>query len=120
MLDIRHGHRLDAPGVVDQDLTVDAELLVKPVLAADALLRDFAHREHVVFIQAPGLAGTDLPEIGQGRVVPEQIAVGVFVELGDAHAVTVGPGLLGNDIHRDLGQVEVCADAHGGGDAGGL
>ena len=52
-------------------------------------------------------------------MVPQLQTEGCFVQLGDADAVPVGGGVLGGDVHRKLGEVEVGADAGGGGDAGG-
>ena len=49
---------------------------------------------------------------------PEGFAVFLFVELGDASAVFVGFDVLCDDVHGDFGEVEVGADAGGGGDAG--
>ena len=69
--------------------------------------------------QAAGLARAELPEVRERRVVPEETAVGELVQLRDAHAVPVGGGLLGHDVHRHLGEIEVRPDAHRRGDAGG-
>ena len=49
---------------------------------------------------------------------PEQPTVRHFVELGDAHAFGVGGNMFGHDVHGHFGQVQVGADACGGGDAG--
>ncbi len=49
---------------------------------------------------------------------PQQAAVAHLVQLRDAHPVPVGLDMLGDDIHRDLAQIEVTPDARGGGDAG--
>ena len=50
-------------------------------------------------------------------MVPEQAAIAHLVELGDAGPIRAGGYVLGNDIHRDLGKVEVCAEADRGRDA---
>ena len=42
-LDILHPHRLDAPGVIDQDFPVNAEFLIKPLFIQDGSLRHFPH-----------------------------------------------------------------------------
>lgn len=60
----------------------------------------------------------DPPEVGKWPVPPEQPAVRHFVELGDAHAFGVGGNMFGHDVHGHFGQVQVGADACGGGDAG--
>ena len=51
-------------------------------------------------------------------MVPQLLAVGALVEFGDAHAVLVGGDVFGHDVHGDLGQIEIAADAGSGGDAG--
>ena len=103
VLDVRHGDRFDAPGVVDQDLAVDPEGLIEEFLVPEAAARHLAHRLHVRVHQAPGRARPDLPEIRQRLMVPKQIFVGFFVQFGDADAVPVGGTLLGDDIHGYLG-----------------
>ena len=60
----------------------------------------------------------DPPEVGKWPVPPEQPTVRHFVELGDAHAFGVGGNMFGHDVHGHFGQVQVGADACGGGDAG--
>ena len=50
-------------------------------------------------------------------MIPQLAAVRGFVELGNAHAMLVGRHTLGHDVHGYLAQVEVAADAGGGGDA---
>ena len=50
-------------------------------------------------------------------MVPQESPVAHLVELGNAHAVGIGLRLLGHDVHRHLGEIEVGADAGSGGDA---
>ena len=47
-------------------------------------------------------------------MVPEQAAIAHLVELGDACPIRAGGYMLGNDIHRDLGKVEVGAETDRG------
>ena len=49
---------------------------------------------------------------------PELFPEGHLIECCDANAVFVGPGLLGFDIHGDLGEEEIGADARRRRDAG--
>ena len=51
-------------------------------------------------------------------MIPQQAPVRRLVEFGDAHPVRPGRDVLGDDIHGNLGQVQVRPDAGGGGDAG--
>ena len=53
-------------------------------------------------------------------MVPEQVAEGLLVQLGNPDAFGVGWDVLCDDVHRQLAEVEVAADAGRGGDAGGV
>ena len=119
IFDITHADRLYPPGMVDKDLGVYSKGLVEPFLVDLGALCHITHGVHVMALQAPCLAGTYLPEVREGFVVPEQYPVAFLIKLGDAHPVFVGDGLFGNDVHGYFGQVKVGADADGGGDAGG-
>ena len=52
-----------------------------------------------------------------GHRLPTCSAVGLFVELGYPDAVAVRCHLFRHNVHGHLGQIEVGADAGGGGDA---
>ena len=116
ILDIRDGDRVAAPGVGDQDLAVDAEGLVKPLLIPLGTAGNIAHGIEPGLLQPPRLARPDHPEGRERTVIPEKIFIAVLVQFGDPHAVPVGRGFLRHDIHRDLGKVEIGPDADGGGD----
>ena len=110
--------------MVDQQLRVDAEhaveqlLIIKCVRRTGRAARKIAHRVNALRFQLPGDAGTDAPEIGQRPVLPERFAVLQLVQLGNAHAVCIRLGVLGFNVHSDLGKVEIRADPGCGGDAG--
>ena len=106
--------------MVDQDFGVDPELLKQQIFFGDAGPRQFAHRVNPVLVQPLGDARPDLPEVGEGLVVPEQVAEGLLVQLGNPDAFGVGWDVLCDDVHRQLAEVEVAADAGRGGDAGGV
>ena len=120
VFDIAQARGLDAPGVVDEQLRVDAEQVVEIALVGQRHGGHVAHGVQAAALQRPGRAGADVPEIRQRAVGPEQQLVVRFVQLGDAHAVLVGGFLLRHDVHAHLRQVQVRADAHGGSDAGGI
>ena len=42
---------------------------------------------------------------------PQQLSVFHFIQLCNADAVLVGLGLLRHDVHGDLGEIQICADA---------
>ena len=102
--------------MVDQDFSVDTKLLIEPFFVLYGTERHFSHRIHVILLQAVGLAGTDLPEIGKWFVVPEPEAVGAFVQLCDTDAILVRRSFFCDDVHGDLGKIQVGADPDSGGD----
>ena len=110
VLDIRHGDRLDAPGMIQQDLSVDTEFLIKELLVPLRPLRDIAHGVHVTLVQPAGFSRSDLPEVRQRPMVPEQKLVTVLVQLCDPDAVLVRRVLLRHDIHGNFRQVQVRPD----------
>ena len=116
--DILHPDGLDAPGVIDQDLSVDPESLIKEFLIPDAAPGDLSHGRQVRSVQSPRLARPDLPEIGQRLVLPEEIFIRLLVQLRDPYAVFIRRPFLGHDIHGHLGQIQLGPDAHGGRDPG--
>ena len=115
---IRHGHRFDPPGVVDQDLAVDSKYLIKYPFVPLGPRGDIAHRIQLAGLQTAGCPGSDLPEIRDRLMVPEKVAIGVLVQLCYPYAVFVRSRFLGDDVHGDFCQVKVSADARGGGNAG--
>ena len=106
--DVRKQRRFASPRVIDQQFRVDAEDLVKDVLGQ---ARDPFHGADAEFFEPLRRARTDPPEIGQGLVPPEFLAVGFFVERGDE----IGRPLR-HYIHRDLREVQVGTDARRRGD----
>ena len=51
-------------------------------------------------------------------MVPEQIPVTVFIQLRNPDSVRIRRGFFRDNIHGDLGQIEVCADSDSRGDSG--
>ena len=51
-------------------------------------------------------------------MIPKQLAIAHFVKLGDADTVRVRGNMLGPDIHGDLRQIQIGADACRRGDTG--
>src|SRR5699024_6068431 len=119
-VDLLHAAGLDAPGVVDQNFRVHPELPVEHIFVVEAGTGQFPHGVDAVLFQPAHRAGAHLPEVGQGLVVPQQVTEGVLVQLRDADAVLVGGGVLGGNVHSQLGQVKVGANTRRGGDAGGV
>ena len=123
-LDIGDRARLPAPRVVDQQLRLHAEhpveqiFVIKFVRPAERAAGDITHRIEALRLELPGVSAADAPEIGQRPVAPERLPVAALVERGDAHAVFIRRGMLGADVHGDLGQIQVRPDPGGRGDAG--
>ena len=110
-LDVLHAHGFDAPCMVDEDLGVDAELLVERLLGSHGKL---AHGVDAHAREPAHGALADTPEISERLVVPEGRLVALLVEL----AKEVG-AVLCRDVEGDLGEVEVGSDATACGDARG-
>ena len=51
-------------------------------------------------------------------MIPEEKLIAVLIQLRDPHTVPVRRGLLRDGVHAHLGEIQVCADAHRGGDPG--
>ena len=99
--------------MVDDQLGVDAEGFVEPVLAigVERGTRNVAQSEKLHRLELLRDAFTDAPEIRQRAVCPELFPEGHLVERRDANAVLIGFGFLGFDVHGDLGEEEIGADA---------
>ena len=113
-----HCARFPAPCVVDQELRVDAEGLIEDVFTANAASCDVAHCPYPHVLKLCRIAAADSPEVRERPVVPELITVAHFIQLRNAYAVFIRRRFFGHDVHRDLGEIEVGADAGRGGDAG--
>ena len=70
VFNVRHGHRIDAPGVGDKDLTIDPELFVEPLLIILRLLSDVTHGEEVGPFQCVSFPWPQHPEVRQRTVIP--------------------------------------------------
>ena len=67
-LDSFNRARLPAPCVVNQQLRILAEELVKQVFICDGTTGNIAHREHPVLFKLLGISFAYPPEIGEGLV----------------------------------------------------
>ena len=124
-LDVLYPAGFPAPGVVDEELGVDAEQPVEQLLVVvfagfpEGAAGDVAHGVKSGGFQLPGVALAHPPEVRQGAVIPELFPVAQLIQLGDADAVLIRRNVLRHDVHGHLAEVEVAADARRGGDAGG-
>ena len=109
--------------MVDEQLRVDTEHLIKQLLVAvfvrpaDGAFCDVAHRVDADGLELFGVASPNTPEVRQRTVLPELSAVAHFVKLRNADAVFIRRNVLCHDVHGDLAEIEVCADARRGRDA---
>ena len=113
LLDIRYRHRLPAPCVVNDQLRVDPKGFIKFIFAdwIERGTRYVAQGIKAHRFELFGDASADAPEICQRAMRPELFPKGRLIKRRNAHAVPVGLGLLGLDIHGDLGQKKIGADA---------
>ena len=110
-LDVRKGTRLPPPCMVDQQLGVGAEQAVKQLLVIKiAFLSQrtachIAHGIQPVRLQFFGIAAPDPPKICQRLVFPQQAAIALLIQFGNAHAVFVRRDMLCLHVHRHLGKI---------------
>ena len=105
-MDVLHGDGLPSPCVVDQKLRVHTELPVEGLLVC---LRDPAHGADPETLKPGSRPFPDAPEIRERLVIPERLAVGFLVQYPDEIVC-----VLGCDVQRDLGQIQVRTDPAGG------
>ena len=101
-LDVRHGHALPPPGVIDQKLRVHAEHLIKHVLVR---LRHILHGQKPKASQAVHRAASDPPEIRQRPMLPQGLPVQLFRQETDMIL-----RVLGRNVKRHLRQIQVRSD----------
>ena len=102
--------------MVDEDLAVDPESLIKEFFVINASLGNVAHGEHAVFLQTVCLSRADLPEVRERSVLPEKVLVRIFIQLCDPYAVPVRRRFFCRDVHGYLGEIQVGPDSDRCGD----
>ena len=123
-LDLGNGAGLITPRMVDQQLGVYAEQLKQKLLVIIILRTphgtagNIAHGVQPGPVQLFGIARAHTPKIRERCVIPQFFTVAALGKLGHAHALCIGGHVLGHDIHGHLAQIQVGANACGGGDAG--
>ena len=85
--------------MVDENLSVYTELLVKDLRKVNAGSCQLTHRMDAMLFQSADGAGTGLPKVRERLVIPEQIPEGFFVKRCNADAVLVRSSVLGGDVH---------------------
>ena len=108
--DIGDGGGLPAPGVIDEQLRIHAEGPVEHILVRRS---QFSHAVYPHAGEPCRRTGAHAPEIRNGPVLPEKPPVALLCEPGYAAG-----RMFGENVQRDLGQVQIGAYAAGGGDAG--
>ena len=104
--------------MVDENFCVHAEDLIQTIFPVDGKPCQVPHRIDAVGFQPLDGAGACHPEIRQRSVVPQQIPVGLLVQLRNADTIFVCRDVLCHNVHRQLCKVEVGADACRCGNAG--
>ena len=113
---------LPAPGVVDQQLGVDAKQLIEQRLVIvfpglpDGAPGDISHGIDADGLELFGIAFSHPPEVGQRAMHPKLSAVAHFIQLRDPDTALIRRDVFGHDVHSDLAKIEVCADLRGRGD----
>ena len=118
-----HGfHRagFPAPGMVDEQFGIDAKEVVEEFFVAKRTAGNLSHRVDAVRFQFLRNTFAHTPKAGEWTVVPKQSAIAHFVKLCDAHSVLVGRDVLGYDVHGNLAQIHIGANAGCCGDSCGL
>ena len=102
-LDIGYLRRLDAVGVIDKKLRIDAEHAVQEILIR---FRYASLRGDPYLRQPPGRSRSHAPEVCKRCVVPQHIPVGLLIENSDEVR-----GVFCKYVQCDLAQVHVGAYA---------
>ena len=116
-VDICHRAGFIAPCVINQQLGVNAKQPIQQRFVqigsrlSQRAARNIAHRKQAVRRQSPGCAASDPPEIRNRPMIPQLLSILPLIQFGNAHPVRVRLHVLGDNIHRNLAQIEVCADA---------
>lgn len=118
VFDVAHGGGFNAPEVVDEEFGVNAEEFIKEVFVLQGDAGESAEGGEVVFCELFGSLMADAPKVGEGSMVPKFPFELSLVEESEANAVLVWLGVLGENVHRDFGEVKIGAGADGGGEAG--
>ncbi len=104
--------------MVDENFRIHAENLIQTIFSVDGKPCQVPHGVDAVGFQSLDGAGTSHPEIRQRAMVPQQIPIGLLVQLCNADTIFVCRDVLCHNVHRQLCEVEVGADACRCGDAG--
>ena len=104
--------------MINEQLRVDAQRLVKQIFIGQAKAGDISHGIAAQLFQAGSDSEPHTPEILQGTVAPEKFPVGLFIQFRDADTVLVRGNPLGHNIHGDFRQVHIGSYAGGGGNPG--
>ena len=105
-LDVLNGGGFQPPGVVYEELRIDAEDLVHEILVSFGYV---SHGIDAVFGKPFGGASSHPPEVRDGLMIPEGLPVAYLVELADEIR-----RMLGRNIQGHLGQIQIGAYAAGG------
>ena len=117
-LDVLEPAGLPAPGMVDQQLRIDPEHLVELFFVVFRRSCHIPHGIQTGGLQLPGDTLSHTPEIRNGPVGPKLPPVSHFIQLCNPDPVFIRRHMLCHNIHCDLRQVQVGADACRCGNAG--
>ncbi len=120
VFDLRQAAGFHAPGMVNKQFRIHTKSIVQPILVVQRHARQLPHGVDTVGFQLFDGGGAGHPEIRHGAVVPQQIPERFFVQLGNAHTVCIRRNVLGYNVHGQLCQIKVGANARRCRDAGAL
>ena len=115
-LNLRDRTGLPAPGVIDQKLRIDAEHFIKKLFVVVIVwlsygtAGDITHGIHALLLKLSGIAGPYPPEIRQRPVRPKLLPIGHLIQLRNPDSVCIRSGMLGQDIHGYLAQIQIRSD----------
>ena len=118
------GGGFPAPGMVDEQLGIDAEQLIQKIFVMIILLfakgaaGDIAHGIKSDGLQLFLITASDSPEIRKRPVIPQKSPVCHLIQLCNAHAVSVRLHMLCHDVHGHFAQIQIGADSGRSSDPG--
>ena len=105
-MDICNRTRLTAPSMIDNEFSVNAKLLVQLGLWNHGNTMQIIR---AILVQTIGYAVTNLPNVGQGLMIPDFLFKEAFIKI--PYKIRC---MLCQDIESNLGKEQVCSNSNGG------
>ena len=75
----------------------------------DGIAGNISHRFDAVLFQLLDISSANSPEIPQGGVMPQLLAIRHLIQTGYAHTILICCYFFGHDIHSHFCQIEIGA-----------